>query len=132
MERITQADIDRMQKCGYDRSTISMAQTQLSLYERADEIIVQIATAFAGVTLEDGIGLWESAGIDDHVGQDELRALRAKDEKNDWRRIPTDDLSYCHAAPSFLDARGLYFHLPAFLAAELRGDFKQDFLGRLI
>ena len=63
---------------------------------------------------------------------DELRALRAKDEKTDWRRIPADDLNHCNAAPSFLDARGLYFHTPAFMTAELRGDFKQDFIGRLI
>jgi len=132
MQRITQADIEEMRNSGYDRSTIAHAQARLALCERADELIEQIAAAFVGVTLEDGIGLWESGGIDDYCGSEELRALRAKDEKLDWRRVPADDLNHCNAAPSFLDARGLYFHTPAFLTAELRGEFKQDFIGRLI
>ena len=132
MERITQADIEEMRNSGYDRSTILAALATLAMCERADELIEQIATAFAGVTLEEGIGLWESDGIDDYCGPDELRARRAKDEKIDWRRIPSDDLNHCNAAPSFLDARGLYFHTPAFMTAELRGEFKQDFIGRLI
>jgi hypothetical protein len=132
MERITQADIDEMRSSGYDRSTIADAQARLALCQRADELIEQIAAAFAGVMLEDGIGLWESDGIDDYRGADELRALREKDEKIDWRRISADDLNHCNAAPSFLDARGLYFHTPAFMTAELRGEFKQDFIGRLI
>ncbi len=132
MERITQADIEEMRRSGCDSSTIADAQARLALCQRADELIEQIASAFAGVTLEDGIGLWESDGIDDYRGADEIRALRAKDEKTDWRRISADDLNYCNAAPSFLDARGLYFHTPAFMTAELRGEFKQDFIGRLI
>ena len=132
MERITQADIEEMRNSGYDRLTIADARAKLAMCERADELISQIAAAFAGVTLEDGIGLWESDGIDDYCGPEELRVLRAKDEKTDWSRIPADDLNYCNAAPSFLDARGLYFHAPAFMTAELRGDFKQDFIGRLI
>ena len=132
MERITQANIDEMRSNGYDRSTIADAQARLALCKRADELIEQIAAAFAGVTLEDGIGLWESDGIDDYRGPDELRALRAKDEKIDWRRIPAEHLNHCNAAPSFLDARGLYFHTPAFMTAELRGEFQQDFVGRLI
>ena len=132
MERITQADIEEMRNCGSDRSTIADAVARLAMCERADELIEEIAAAFAGVTLEDGIGLWESDGIDDYGGPEALRALRAKDEKIDWRRIAADDLNYCNAAPSFLDARGLYFHTPAFMTAELRGEFKQDFIGRLI
>jgi hypothetical protein len=132
MKRITQADIEEMRNSGYDRSIIADAQVRLARCERADELIAQIAAAFFGVTLEDGIGLWESDGIDDYRGPEELRALRAKDQKLDWRRIPADDLNYCNAAPSFLDARGLYFHMPAFMTAELRGEFNQDFIGRLI
>lgn len=99
---------------------------------RTDELIAQVDLAFHGVTLGDGIGLWESDGIDDYCGSEELRDRRAKDEKLDWRRIPVDDLIHCNAAPSFLDARGLYFHLPAFMTAELHGELMDDFAGRLI
>jgi len=132
MERITQADIEEMRNSGYDRSTIADAQARLTLCQRADKLIEQIDAAFAGVTLGHGIGLWESDGIDDYRGKEELLTLRAKDEKLDWRRIPANDLNHCNAAPSFLDAQGLYFHTPAFMTAELRGELKQDFVGRLI
>ncbi len=64
MERITNADIEIMRNSGCDRSTIADAQARLAMCERADELIAQISAAFAGVTLEDGIGLWESDGID--------------------------------------------------------------------
>ncbi len=132
MERITQAEIVEMRDRGYDRSTIADAVARLAMCERADDLILQIAAAFEGVTLEDGIGLWESDGIDGYLGPEELRPLRAKDEKLDWRRIPTYDLNYCNAAPSFLDARGLYFHTPAFMIAELRGECQQSFIDRLV
>lgn len=132
MERITQADIDDMRSRGYDRTTLEMAQLQLARCERADQLIAQISAAFAEVTLEDGIGLWESDGIDDYCGPEGLRELRAKDEKLDWQKISADDLNYCNAAPSFLDARGLYFHTPAFMVAELRGELLNGFVSRLI
>lgn len=100
--------------------------------QRVEELIAQIDSAFDGVVLGEGIGLWESDGIDDYCGKNELQALRAKDEKIDWRKIPVEHLSYCNAAPSFLDARGLYFHLPAFLTAELRHEIDVGFIDRLI
>lgn len=132
MERITQADIEEMRRSGFDHTTIADAEARLALCQHADVLIKQIAAAFSGVTLEDGMGLWESDGIDDYRGTDKLRSLREKDEKIDWRRIPADALNYCNAAPAFLDARGLYFHTPAFMTAELRGEFKQGFIDRLI
>ena len=132
MERVTRADIEQMRTRGYDLSTIADAEARLMLRNRADELILRIDRVFDGVALDHGIGLWESHGIDNYCGQDELKRLRARDEKVDWRRIPVADLNHCHAAPSFLDARGLYFHAPAFLTAELRGEFKDDFICRLI
>ncbi len=102
------------------------------IQKRVDELIAQIDAAFDGVELGEGVGLWESDGIDDYCGKDELQARRMKDEKFDWRKIPVDHLSHCNAAPSFLDARGLYFHLPAFLTAELRHENDVGFIDRLI
>lgn len=132
MERLTPADIDQMRASGYDRSTIAEAEAWLDKCRRADELIDLIRQAFAGVELEDGIGLRESDGIDDYAGPEELKRLRATDEKHDWQNIPADLLNYCNAAPSFLDAKGMRFHTPAFLVSELSGGFHQDFIGRLI
>lgn len=132
MKRLTAADIDQMRASGYDRSTIAAAEAWLSKCHRADELIELVRRAFAGVELGAGIGLRESDGIDDYAGPEELARLRADDEKHDWQRIPADLLNFCHAAPSFLDATGLRFHTPAFLVAELKGEFQHDFIGRLI
>jgi len=132
MKRLTPTDIEEMRNRGYDRSTISGAEAWLVICDRADELIAQIDVAFDGVMLCTGTGLWESDGIDDYRGPEELGLLREKDEKLDWRRIRADDLNHCNAAPSFLDAQGLYFHAPAFLTAELRGECNHDVIGRLI
>jgi len=132
MQRITSEDVEEMRIRGDDRSVIADAEAWLKACNQADELIAQIDRAFDGVTLGKGIGLWESDGIDDYRGPEELKLLRAKDEKLNWRRISAKALNHCNAAPSFLDARGLYFHAPAFMTAELRGDFQQDFIGRLI
>ena len=132
MQRLTSADIDQMRANGYDRSTIAEAEAWLDNCRRADELIDLIRRAFADVEREDGIGLRESDGIDDYAGSEELKRLRATDEKHDWQNIPPDLLNYCNAAPSFLDAKGMRFHTPAFLVSELNGEFNQDFIGRLI
>jgi len=123
MQRITAAQIEEMRSRGFDRSTIAEAEAWLVKCQEADALIDEITVAFADVQLEDGIGLRESNGIDDCVGPDELKRLRALDDKHDWRKISAELLNYCHAASSFLDAKGVHFHLPAFLTAELRGEY---------
>ncbi len=132
IERITAADIAQMRANGYCRTTIAAAEAQLETCRRADEVIALIDRAFDGVTLDDGIGLRESDGIDDYACADELKRLRALDEKLDWRKIPAELLNYCNAAPSFLDAGGMRFHTPAFLTSELKGEHQFEFINRLI
>lgn len=132
MERITAADIEKMRANGYDPSTIAEAEAWLSQCHRLDELIDLVCEAFAGVELEDGMGLRESNGVDGYAGPEELKRLREMDEKHDWRKIPADLLTQCNAAPSFLDGKGMRFHTPAFIVAELKGEHQQDFMGRLI
>ena len=86
-----------------------------------------IEAAFAGVTLGDGVGLQEAQGLDDRETAATLAAYRASDEKEDWRRIPAEKLSRCWTSPSFFDAKGMRFHIPAFIVAALRGLYRQDF-----
>ena len=87
--------------------------------------------AFAGVNLGDGIGLLEADGIDDYAVEAELANRRSRDERADWRRISVEMLNECYTAPSFMDARGFIFHLPAFLLAELNDRFNHGFIYRL-
>jgi hypothetical protein len=92
----------------------------------AQEIAALIKDAFSNVTLGDGIGLREAQGLDDYADEQTCASYRANDEKNDWSRIPVDDLNACYSSLSFFDAQGMRFHLPAFLIAALNGGYVQD------
>ena len=91
-----------------------------------------IDEAFDGVVLGDGIGLWEAQGLDDDEDEATRAQYRAKDEKEDWRKISYVDLDICNSSPSFLDAAGFRFYLPAFIQAELREELGLDFYYSLI
>jgi hypothetical protein len=132
MRRITPEIIAEMRISGYERETVQEAEHWLSICKAADEIADSVRDAFHGVMLGDGTGLRESDGIDDYAGADELTRLRAVDEKEDWSKISADDLWRCSAAPSFMNARGMLFHTPAFVVAELTGGADVGFIGRLI
>jgi hypothetical protein len=83
-----------------------------------------IREVFSGVALGNGIGLQQAQGIDDYEPPGTCAHLRAKDEKEDWSRIPVEELNRCYSSLSFFDAEGMRFHLPAFLIAELRGLYR--------
>jgi hypothetical protein len=123
MQHITAAQVDEMRANGYDRSTIAEAEAWLVKCQEAELLIDEITAAFANVVLEGSIGLRESNGLDDHFGPEEQKRLHSRDEKLDWRKIPAELLKHCNAAFSFLNARGVHFHLPAFLTSELRGEY---------
>ena len=84
-----------------------------------EQITHNIHQAFQGVTLENGIGLWESQGHDDRLSQREIKKLRAKDEKEYWNSIPLLHLYQCSSSLSFFDAKGMRFHLPILLLIAL-------------
>ena len=81
-----------------------------------------IRDAFHGVTLGNGVGLWQGQGLDDYADAKTIAAYRERDEKNDWPSISVDQLNRCHSSLCFFDAEGMRFHLPAFLLADLAGE----------
>jgi hypothetical protein len=117
------ADIAEMRARGYDPSTIADAEQQSKRWQAAQEVARVIEAAFAGVTLGGGVGLQQGQGLDDYADDTTLAAYRENDEKDDWHRIPAEALNHCHSSLSFFDAEGMRFHLPAFLLADLRGDY---------
>ena len=82
-----------------------------------------VREAFAGVTLGGGVGLSEAQALDDYANNE----VRAGDEKNDWAAIPVEDLNRHSGSPAFLDAEGMRFHLPAYMTADLDGDYRHEF-----
>jgi len=117
------ADIAEMKARGYDPLTIAEAEERAQRWPAAQQVCQTIEAAFAGVTLGNGVGLHEARGLDDYADHATLAAYRAKDEKHDWHRITAEALNHCNSSLSFFDAKGMRFHLPAYLIAELNGDF---------
>lgn len=119
-------DSAEMRAKGYDPSTVAEAEERLKRWESAQDVARTIEAAFAGVTLGKGIGLQQGQGLDDYATSAECTAYRVNDEKEDWQRISGDALNKCHSSLSFFDAEGMRFHLPAFLIADLRGDYRMS------
>jgi hypothetical protein len=91
------------------------------MQERQQQLLDNIARAFAGVQLGDGVSLHETVVIDNYGSADERLAARSSDEKHDWHALIHDPelARICRTGPSgmcFFDAAGFRFHLPAFLS----------------
>ncbi len=126
MEPLSQDSINEMKRRGYDPSTISAEQERLARYQAGLELIPIIESAFSGVTLGDGMGLYEAQGLDDYADEATCAEYRARDEKNDWRKITHQSLRRCNSSLSFFNAEGMRFHLPAYLVCDLKGDYGFD------
>ncbi len=112
-----------MRARGYDPETIANEERLQAHYRAGLALIPIIAEAFTGVTLGHGVGLSEGRALDDYEDASTRAACRAADEKEDWSRLTSDQLCHFNSSLSFFDQQGMRFHLPAFLIADLRGDF---------
>ncbi|WP_430907673.1 DUF6714 family protein [Maribacter sp. 2-571] len=91
------------------------------------QLIGVIYKAFEGVTLEEGIGLWEGYALDERLeNTKEYYRLKGKDEREDWQKIPILDLYYCSSSISFLDAKGMRFHLGLYLLFALEVFWEEE------
>ena len=119
----TPSDIEEMKARRHDPATIEAAIRKMELGQKAQEVSQMIEKAFLGVKLGNGIGLRQALGLDDYADEVTCAAYRLEDEKDDWRLIASEDLCACSSSLSFFDAEGMRFHLPAFLIADLRGEY---------
>ncbi len=60
----------------------------------------QIAEAFSGVVLGNGIGLYEAQAFDDYEPDEMVKKYREKDEKEDWKLLHPEELQKCHSSLS--------------------------------
>ena len=121
---ITLADIEEMKRRGCEPVALEKAREDYELGQAAQELCAVVEAAFAGVTLGDGVGLRQGNGKDDWEDAVTLAALRAEDEKEDWRALSSEVLNKYNWALTYFDPEGMRFHLPAFLICDLKGEFK--------
>lgn len=130
--RIDELYLDELRDRTRDQTLIETFSNWIRNFApHVDEVIAKISAAFADTKLGNGVGLFEANGLDDYASDEELRRLRASDEKLDWKRISAADLSRCYCSPSFFDPQGFVFHLPAFLIAELNDEHPYGFIDRI-
>lgn len=130
--RIDELDIDELRDQTRDEDLIdSFTNWVREFAPHVDDVVARIEASFANTKLGHGIGLFEANGLDDYAPDDELRRLRALDEKHDWKLISVTDLAKCYCSPTFFDPHGFVFHLPAFLIAELNDKHPYGFIDRL-
>lgn len=130
--RIGELDLDELRRQIRDEKLIASFSNWIQFSApQIDGVISRIAAAFSSVKLGDGIGLFEANGLDNYATEEEQHRIRASDEKLDWRRIFYEDLAKCYSSPSFFDAQGFVFHLPAFLIAELNDEHPYGFIDRI-
>lgn len=130
--RIDELDIEEMRDRREDEWYLCELTNWLSETPALDKAIDELKAAFVGMKLGHGTGLREAHGIDNYEGDEYRATLRATDEKQNWQAIEVEELARCHAAPSFMNARGVAFHLPAFLVAELNDLHPYGFIDRVI
>ncbi len=88
------------------------------------ELISKIREAFKDVVLEDGIGLSEANAIDDYKDNAFIEECKRNDERLSWETISSSELNKYNCSLSYFDAKGMRFHLPAFMIAEIRGEYR--------
>jgi len=122
MRFLTRQDVDDRRLRGFEERNLYSEPSKDRL-KLANEIAAEVTEAFQTVKLGQGVGLFEGQAIDDYETTEERGRKRAKDEKEDWRRIESKHLNACHSSLSFFDPEGMRFHLPAFICCELRGEY---------
>ena len=124
----SEVEIAEMRARGFDPHAIAQAEIQARRGPQMKELCLAIEKAFSNVRLGKGVGLIEAQGRDDYADAKTCAAYRAKDEKEDWRRISAEALNQCYSSLSFFDAEGMRFHLPAYLIAYLQDSFKGEIM----
>ncbi len=84
--------------------------------DKAD-LVNLIENAFKGVSLGEGIGIYEAEAIDNYASEKKTTKARAKDreEWKKWTDIPPQVIETFYSALCFLDVEGMRYVLPAYM-----------------
>lgn len=130
--RLEEVDVEILKDHCRDAELLHAYETWVEEYApKLDDLVSRIAVAFRDNELGDGTGLFEAQGLDDYASAEELAELRRRDLERSWREITVEELEGCYAAPTFMDARGFVYYIPAFLTAELKDQSDYGYIKRL-
>jgi hypothetical protein len=81
------------------------------------EVVAEIENAFKGISLGNGIGLYEAEAIDICASDKKTLQARFKDRESwqKWTEIPAEVIGSFYSALCFVDIEGMRFLLPAYI-----------------
>lgn len=79
------------------------------------DMIDEIAAAFAGVSRDGGVSLHQAEVKDDYGSRDEELAARELDTDATWLEVPEEDIAGHWDILSFLDPIGFRYYIPAYM-----------------
>ena len=132
MYQIDQSFVERLISDGCDVWTIELWSKWLGLSREFNSSLTAIAEAFSNLEVGEGIGMLEAYGIDIYVGPEDRSSRRERDERRRWQSISNAELNANYCSFWFCDAKGGLFLLPAYLLADLRGEYDFDFVGSVV
>ena len=91
-------------------------------------LISEIREAFKDVELDGGIGLSEADALDNYADEHICEECKKKDEKYFWNTITANELNQFRNGLCFFDAKGMRFHLPAFMIAEIKNQYRDSLI----
>lgn len=94
--------------------------SEAELAHTGENLIAEIRSAFAGVSISGGVTLTEAYAIDDYEDGVARAKARAQDTYTDWTKIDVPRLDPGDSALNFVDPIGFRFHLPAYMCHAIK------------
>ena len=101
------------------RAKMQPLQVRADVMPRTDmnrkELIQDIETAFKGVLLKDGIGIYQAEALDNYANEVVIEKERDRDRTSwvRWQDIPDEIIDRYYSVLCFVDPSGMKFLLPA-------------------
>jgi hypothetical protein len=93
--------------------------TEKAIGEPERLLIDEITRAFEGVQRSTGISWREAEEIDCHGSEIQRQLARFQDKDICWQDVSGELFDQLPSAVHFLDARGLFYYLPAFMVSDI-------------
>lgn len=92
----------------------------ISIDQLSRKIIALIEDSFSDVKLENGLTIHQREAIDGYQSAEEIESARRLDKEPRWQDIADEKINRCGTTLTFLDAKSIRYHLPAFMRHALR------------
>ena len=102
-----------------------------ALASMGENLIAEIRSAFAGVSISGGVTLTEAYAIDNYEDAKTRAEAHAQDTYTDWTKIDVCRLDPAQSALSFVDPIGYRFHIPAYMCRIIKQSTAQQLSGYL-